>query len=91
MAVPTIHRCEFAECTTEWQTDNLETFLELYKIHVRAAHEDGAEARPSAKAERARRPEISSDVSDEDWNYFWRDGNLTKRPPSLKEKILSFN
>ena len=67
---PTTHRCEFAECTAEWQTESIETFLELYKIHVRAAHDDGAETSPSAKAERARRPELSSDISDEDWDYF---------------------
>ena len=62
-----VHKCEFADCDWEQDTANLETFATLYKIHVSAVH---AQPTSNAKAEKAKRPPLSSDVSDEDWEYF---------------------
>ena len=63
-----VYECEFGgDCEWTLDTNNLETYATLYKIHVSAAH---AQPRSSNKAEKAKRPELSSDVSDEDWSYF---------------------
>ena len=64
-----VHKCEFSDCQWVQNTDNLETFATLYKIHVSAVHRQPT-ASSNAKAEKAKRPELSSDVSDEDWAYF---------------------
>lgn len=63
-----VYECEFGgDCEWTLDTNNLETYATLYKIHVSAAH---AQPRSLNKAEKAKRPELSSDVSDEDWSYF---------------------
>ena len=62
-----VHECEFGECEWKLDTNNMETYATLYKIHVSAAH---AQPVSNAKAEKAKRPELSSDISDEDWSYF---------------------
>ena len=62
-----VYTCEFGRCEWKLDTDNLETYATLYKIHVSATH---AQPTSNAKAEKAKRPELASDVSDEDWSYF---------------------
>ena len=63
----TKYTCEYDECTWELETDNMEHYVTLLKLHVDARHKQHA---TSAKAEKAKRPELASDVSDEDWSYF---------------------
>ena len=65
--MPTTHTCEFENCTWKLETDNLEHYISLLKIHVDARHKKQT---ISAKAEKAKRPELTSDVSEEDWTYF---------------------
>ena len=65
--MPTTHNCEFADCNWKLETDNLEHYISLLKIHVDARHKQQT---VSAKAEKAKRPELTSDVSEEDWTYF---------------------
>ena len=61
------HTCEFEGCGWKLETDNLEHYISLLKIHVDARHKQQT---VSAKAEKAKRPELTSDVSEEDWTYF---------------------
>ena len=64
---PTPKTCEYSECDWKCEAENLETYLGLYKIHVEAKHKT---AQVSTKVEKAKRPELASEVSDEDWAYF---------------------
>ena len=59
--------CEFSQCDWKCDAESLETYLGLYKIHVEAKHKT---AQGSTKVEKAKRPELASEVSDEDWAYF---------------------
>ena len=61
------HTCEFEGCNWKLETENLEHYISLLKIHVEAMHK---QQRVSAKAEKAKRPELASEVSEEDWSYF---------------------
>ena len=63
----TTHTCEFEGCNWKLETENLEHYISLLKIHVEAMHK---QQRVSAKAEKAKRPELASEVSEEDWSYF---------------------
>ena len=60
-------QCEFEGCEKTFDNSNLETYLGLLQIHVAAVHQQNQAA---SKAEKAKRPELASDVSDEDWSYF---------------------
>ena len=64
---PTPKTCEYSECDWKCEAESLETYLGLYKIHVEAKHKT---AQVSTKVEKAKRPELASEVSDEDWAYF---------------------
>ena len=60
-------KCEYEHCDWSCETDNIDIYFGLLKIHVEAVHGQGqAKARP----EKAKRPELASEVSDEDWAYF---------------------
>ena len=63
----TTHTCEYDDCNWEVETENLEQYITLLKMHVDARHKQHA---ASSKAEKAKRPELTSEVSDEDWSYF---------------------
>ena len=65
---PTTRQCEYAGCEEVFVIDNLETYLGLLRIHVDAKHKPAP--RTSAKAEKARRPELTLDTSEEGWSYF---------------------
>ena len=81
--------CEWSDCPWVSKEASVETCLRLLEIHVAANHPNAAQttARPShanVKAEKARRPEMASEMSDEDWAYFlsrWAD---YKRATSLQ-------
>jgi hypothetical protein len=74
--------CEWKDCEWVSKETTVETCLRLLEIHIRANHpitEVPQPSRPSqstAKPEKAKRPEIASEMSDEDWAYFisrWED------------------
>ena len=70
--------CEWSDCTWVSKEATVETCLRLLEIHVAANHSTAAvrSSHASAKPEKARRPEIASEMSDEDWAYFvsrWQD------------------
>ena len=45
----------------------MDTYATVLKIHVTARHPQNQSA---SKTEKAKRPELASDVSDEGWSYF---------------------
>ena len=62
-------KCEFAGCEKVFTYTNVSDYVKLMEAHNKAKHDvDGANS--SAKPEKARRPELSGEVSDEDWAYF---------------------
>ena len=67
-------QCEFSGCS--WVSDKaeLELCIRLLEIHVKAKHtEPKSSVKPtnhSVRPEKAKRPELSAEVSDEDWAYF---------------------
>jgi hypothetical protein len=71
----TILKCEYKECT--WKSDKytVDVCLKLLEIHIAAKHAT-APTQPvktpssAAKTEKAKRPEIAAEMSDEDWAYF---------------------
>ena len=56
--------------------------LGFYKIHVAAIHTDSSTA--TSKAEKAKRPELAPDVSEEDWSYFKARWTHYKQATGLK-------
>ena len=70
-----ILKCEWKECEWISKEATIDTCLRLLEIHVRANHPITDPVKPksnttSAKPEKAKRPEIASEMSDEDWAYF---------------------
>ena len=63
----TTYTCEYDGCDKEFETETLEHYITLLKLHVDTRHKQHT---TSFKAEKAKRPEITADVSDEDWSYF---------------------
>ena len=77
------YQCEFAECTWETKTDTVSDYVALYQIHVKARHPDTGTAAAS-RAEKAKRPELTADVSEEDWSYFTTRWTQYKKATGLK-------
>ena len=78
-------KCEYGDCTWTCDTENLETYLGLYKLHIEALHKT---AQGSTKVEKAKRPELASEVSDEDWAYFisrWKEYKKATNLTSVAE------
>ena len=61
--------CEFKGCEKKFTFTNVSDYVELMKAHNAAKHNGGG-ANSSTKPEKAKRPELSGEVSDEDWAYF---------------------
>ena len=66
-------KCEHQDCQWSYEDRDINVYLQMLGRHCDAVHPkpvgEGAE-RPLMKAERAKRPELAAEVSDEDWNYF---------------------
>ena len=77
------YTCEFADCDWEAKTETVKDYVALYQIHVQARHPNTGAAATS-KAEKAKRPELSSDVSEEDWSYFTTRWEQYKKATGLK-------
>ena len=76
---------EFEGCDGKLETANMEHYISLLKIHVDARHKQNT---ATAKAEKAKRPEITSDVSDEDWLYFTSRWNQYKKATGLRSEDI---
>ena len=67
-------QCEFSGCTWVSEKVEIELCIRLLEIHVKAKHTEPKNSAKTtnyaAKPEKAKRPELSAEVSDEDWAYF---------------------
>lgn len=81
---PTTHTCEFAGCDWKVDTETVSDYVQLLKIHVQARHPQNN----AGKAEKAKRPELNTDVSDEDWSYFKSRWDQYKKATSLTGEDL---
>ena len=79
------HNCEFEGCDWTVDTDTISDYVQLLKIHVQARH---PQQTGTSKAEKARRPELNVDVSDEDWSYFKSRWDQYKKATSLTGEDL---
>ena len=82
---PTTHSCEFEGCDWTTETETVSDYVQLLKIHVQARHPQN---NGTSKAEKAKRPELSTDVSDEDWSYFKSRWDQYKKATSLTGEDL---
>ena len=76
------YECEFERCDWKVEADTVSDCLGFYKIHVAARHPDSSTA--TSKAEKAKRPELAPDGSEEDWFYFEARWTQYKQATSLK-------
>ena len=76
------YECEFEGCDWKVEADTVSDCLGFYKLHVTARHPDNGAA--TSKAEKAKRPELAPDVSEEDWSYFKARWTHYKQATGLK-------
>ena len=82
---PTKLKCEFSECTWTSHEGELDTVVKLMEMHFAAKHQPAKAAKvTSGKAEKAKRPEIAAEMSDEDWAYFLSRWSAYKKATSLE-------
>ena len=64
--------CEWTNCKWVSKEATIEVCLRLLEIHIQAQHSEPgqAQSRSTVKPEKAKRPEIGSEMSDEGWAYF---------------------
>ena len=68
-------KCEWSDCTWVSKEASLDKALRLLEIHVAArnptqTHHQPRSSQATTKPEKAKRPEIASEMSGEDWAYF---------------------
>ena len=88
---PTTVTCEYPGCPGPWQSPKgeLDTIVKLLDMHFESKHSP-PESKPATensctvKPEKPRRPEVSEDISDEDWQYFLYRWDCYKRSAGLK-------
>ena len=88
-------KCEFDDCSYVSEKSKIEICLRLLEMHMSAKHAPPkAVPKPkpsssSVKPEKAKRPELSAEVSDEDWAYFLsRWGDYKKSTALEGEEIV---
>ena len=59
--------CEYDNCKWKSAKGDLSDLIKLYEIHLKVKHSN---AQTTSKPEKAKRPELSAESSDEDWLYF---------------------
>ena len=75
------YECEFQGCEWKVEAETVADCLGFYKLHVSARHEAGNTA---SKAEKAKRPPLAPDISEEDWTYFEARWTQYKQATGLK-------
>ena len=66
-------KCEYEDCNWQSAQGGLSDIIKLYEIHLKVKHSSPQNV---SKPEKAKRPELSADICDEDWLYFtdrWKD------------------
>ena len=85
-------KCEYDSCTWVSEPAGVDTCLRLLEIHVDAKHakpKSAIKTSAVAKPEKAKRPELPAEVSDEDWAYFiCRWGDYKKSTSLVGEEIV---
>ena len=78
--------CEFSGCSWKSPKGELTTVVELMKMHFAAKHAkpDKVAKVTSVKAEKAKRPEIAIEMTDEDWAYFLSRWSAYKKATGLE-------
>ena len=76
------YECEFEDCDWKVEADTVADCLGFYKLHVTARHQASNIA--ASKAEKAKRPELAPDISEEDWTYFQARWTQYKKATGLK-------
>ena len=84
----TILKCEFQECSWKSEKAEIGICLRLLEIHISAKHAPVknppvSASHANAKPEKAKRPEMAAEVSDEDWAYFLSRWDEYKRATAL--------
>ena len=65
--------CEYDTCIWKSAKGELKDVVKLYEIHLKVKH---SSVQNASKPEKAKRPELAAEMSDEDWVYFtsrWAD------------------
>ena len=82
---PTKLNCEFSDCPWISPEGDLAIVVKLMEMHFSANHKPGQVAKVTAvKAEKAKRPEIAAEMSDEDWAYFLSRWTAYKKATGLE-------
>ena len=91
---PTTVSCEYTECSWKSQEGDLNTVVKLLEMHFSAKHRSPVTSSSqtskssAAKPEKAKRPELAAEVSDEDWNYFLARWEAYKKATCLEGEDL---
>ena len=59
--------CEFDTCSWTSPKGDLATVVKLYEMHLKVKH---SSVQNVSKPEKAKRPDLAAEMSDEDWVYF---------------------
>ena len=84
---PTTVTCEYPGCEGPRKSPegDLDTVVKLLEMHFVSKHKPSQSSKSSAaKVEKAKRPEIAAELSDEDWNYFLSRWEAYKKATSLQ-------
>ena len=74
-------QCEYDDCQWKSATGCLSDIIKLYEIHMKVKH---STVQNASKPEKAKRPELLADTSDEDWVYFLARWEEYKKATGLK-------
>ena len=85
---PVSVNCEFSDCKYKTPEGELAVVVELLKMHFAAQHKsaDKEPTKSAAKLEKAKRPELKLEMSDEDWAYFLNRWESYKKAAGLEEE-----
>ena len=87
---PSKLNCEYAACSWVSPEGELYTVVKLMEMHFAANHKVEKVAKsPSVKAEKAKRPEIAAEMTDEDWAYFLNRWSAYKKATSLQGEEIN--
>ena len=83
---PTTVTCEYPGCPGPWKSPegDLGTVVKLLEMHFASKHQSSKNSASNSKPEKAKRPEIAAELSDEDWNYFLSRWEAYKKATSLE-------
>ena len=60
-------QCEFDDCPWQSSEGALSDVVKQYELHIKAKH---SSSQGASKPEKGKRPELATEMSDEDWAYF---------------------